>query len=104
MFTQNISGFDWDEGNLSKCQKHGVSIDAIESVFHGDMVVSPDPAHSQYEERFIGIGKTDQGRYVFIAFTLRHRDSMVFVRPISVRYMHTKEVKHYEKEIAHINK
>ena len=29
-----VSGFDWDEGNKSKCQKHGVSIAEIEALFH----------------------------------------------------------------------
>src|SRR5260370_28929712 len=28
-----IAGFDWDEGNRSKCQKHGVSRAVIESMF-----------------------------------------------------------------------
>jgi hypothetical protein len=28
-----VSGFDWDEGNRAKCQKHGVSIPEIEELF-----------------------------------------------------------------------
>jgi uncharacterized DUF497 family protein len=26
-----VSGFDWDEGNRGKCQKHGLSIAQIEA-------------------------------------------------------------------------
>ena len=40
---------------------------------------------------------------VYIALTLCHRDGETFIRPISVRYMHNKEVEHYEKTIAHPN-
>lgn len=96
----DIAGFDWDDGNRSKCQKHGVSLKAIESAFHGAMAVFPDPAHSQNEERFIGIGKTEEGRSIFVAFILRDGGGLTFIRPISARYMHKKEVEHYEKTLT----
>ena len=67
------------------------------------MAVFPDPAHSQDEERFTSIGKTSEGRSVFVAFTLRHHDGETFIRPISARYMHQKEVDYYEKAIAKID-
>jgi uncharacterized DUF497 family protein len=100
MFVQETTGFDWDHGNRDKCQKHGVSVDALESAFHEIMTIFPDPAHSQGEERFIAIGKTDEGRNVFVAFTLRYHGGEAFIRPISARYMHQKEVDYYEKAIA----
>ena len=28
-----VAGFDWDEGNLAKCAKHGVPVDEIEALF-----------------------------------------------------------------------
>jgi hypothetical protein len=31
--TLQVSGFDWDDGNRAKCQKHGVSIAEIEALF-----------------------------------------------------------------------
>jgi uncharacterized DUF497 family protein len=103
MEIQEITGFEWDRGNEAKCQKHGVSIAALQSAFYRTMSTFPDTIHSQSEERFIGIGKTDEERNIFIAFTLRHRDGETFIRPISARYMHKKEVEHYEKTIAHPN-
>ena len=85
MITQGVTGFEWDNGNRDKCQKHGVSVDALESAFDKTMAVFPDPAYSQVEERFTAIGKTSEGRSVFVAFTLRHHDGETFIRPISAR-------------------
>ncbi len=31
--TEGVSGFDWDDGNIEKCQKHGVSLEEIEALF-----------------------------------------------------------------------
>jgi uncharacterized protein len=95
-----FSGFDWDKGNRTKCQKHGVSVAEIESLFHRPLMVAPDLAHSSREERFMAVGTTDAGRHVFIAFTLRRRGQGTLIRPVSARYMHRKEVEHYEKETS----
>ena len=99
-----IAGFDWDDGNRSKCQKHGVSQAAIESVFRSPIAVLPDPLHSKSEERFKAIGRSDAGRLIFFVFTLRTRRGKRLVRPISARFMHKKEVEHYEKETATLQK
>lgn len=95
-----VAGFDWDIGNEEKCQKHGVSLSAIESLFHRPLAVFPDPAHSAQEERFKAIGRTDDARGVLIVFTLRQRSGAIFIRPISARYMHRKEIAYYEEEAA----
>src|SRR5665811_1869930 len=50
------------------------------------------------EQRLRTIGKTAAGRAIFVVFTLRNRGGHIFIRPISARYMHGKEVKSYEKE------
>jgi uncharacterized DUF497 family protein len=99
-----VAGFDWDDANRDKCQKHGVSLPAVESLFRRPLAVAPDPAHSRGEARFKAIGKTDEGRGVLIVFTLRSRAGETFIRPISARYMHAKEVKYYEEEAAKIAK
>ncbi len=99
-----VAGFDWDEGNRLKCQKHGVSQAAIESMFRGSIAVLPDPLHSKAEARFKAIGRSDDGRWIFVVFTLRTRRGRRLVRPISARHMHKKEVKHYEKETATLQK
>ena len=99
-----VAGFDWDEGNRSKCRKHGVSTAAIESIFQSPIAVVPDPLHSEAEERFKAIGKTKRGRGIFVVFTFRMRRGKKLVRPISARYMHIKEIDHYEKETAALAK
>jgi hypothetical protein len=40
-----VDGFGWNEGNRSKCQKHGVSVEAVEARFGGELMVLPDPEH-----------------------------------------------------------
>jgi uncharacterized protein len=93
-----LSGFDWDRGNLEKCQKHGVSRGEIENLFSGFVMMRPDVAHSQAEQRFQAIGEGKSGRRVFLVFTIRTRDGQNLVRPISARYMRRKEIASYEKE------
>lgn len=97
-----FDGFDWDQGNSAKCQKHGLSMALIESLFTRPLAIIPDAPHSHVERRFRAIGETSKGRSVFIVFTLRSRDGKQFVRPISARYMHQKEVDAYEKENSNL--
>ena len=59
---------------------------------------SPDQKHSLKENRLKAIGKTSAGRHVFLVFTVREKKGKQYIRPISARYMHVKEVKHYEEE------
>jgi uncharacterized DUF497 family protein len=93
-----FSGFDWDRGNLEKCQKHGITAEVIESVFDRPVAILPDETHSRTEQRLRAIGKTAEKRGIFVVFTLRRRGDNILIRPISARYMHDKEVKSYEKE------
>ncbi|WP_296514458.1 BrnT family toxin [Phenylobacterium sp.] len=82
-----IAGFDWDEGNSGKCQKHGLSLEAIEAVFRGPFRLAPDLAHSRVETRFLAIGKGDGDRLVLVAFTLRRggRPDPADQRPVHAR-------------------
>ena len=93
-----IAGFDWDAGNRLKCEKHGVTVAEIEFCFSQPITVLPDEAHSGNEERLRAIARSRSGRYVFIVFTVRTRNTKRTIRPISARYMHAKEIAHYEKE------
>lgn len=95
--TFRAAGFDWDDGNRDKCQKHGITISEIEEVFLHSPLVAPDPNHSQSEERLIAIGRTSAGRYAFVAFAMRIRGGRHLVRPVSARFMHAKEIASYEK-------
>lgn len=91
------SGFDWDEGNRAKCEKHGLSIAEIEEVFVQNVRVAPDSKHSRDEDRSIAVGKTNAGRPVFVVFTIRTKNGLRLLRPLTARYMHAKEIAFYEK-------
>jgi hypothetical protein len=62
----------------------------------------PDPSHSRAEERFKAVGRTEEGRHVLIVFTLRTNEGQTFIRPISARFMHVKEINHYEETASKI--
>jgi uncharacterized protein len=90
------SGFEWDEGNSTKNWiEHWVSRRECEQVFlNQPLVVEEDPKHSQRECRHFALGKTDQGRELFVVFTIRG-DA---IRVISARDMNRKEKRIYNEE------
>ena len=91
-----VIGFEWDEGNARKNERHGVSMAEAEQVFfNSPVLVLRDPKHSEVEPRFHALGKTHEGRRLHISFTLR--DGGQFIRVISARDMHRKERAIYEK-------
>ena len=92
-----ISGFDWDDGNRRKNDKHGVSMSEAEQVFFNAPLLLPEDAnHSQLEPRLHALGKTDLGRLLHITLTLR--DDTTLIRVISARDMHRKERAIYEHQ------
>ena len=74
MIDLRVSGYDWDDGNRTKCQQHGISIAEIEALFAQPVRVAPDPKHSAEEDRLIAVGRTSAGRPVFVAFTIRTKN------------------------------
>jgi uncharacterized protein len=93
-----LEGFDWDEGNARKNEKHGVSKAEIEQVFfNAPLVVADDPKHSAAEPRFHALGRTDDDRWLHVTFTARRAGTLL--RPISARPMSRKERKIYEQAI-----
>lgn len=91
-----ITGFNWDDGNARKNEKHGVSMAEAEQVFfNAPLLMLEDSAHSQQEPRVHALGKTDEGRMLHIAFTLRQTG--LLIRVISARDMHRKERAVYEQ-------
>lgn len=97
-----IAGFDWDNGNLAKCRKHGVSAEEIEFLFESGPRIAPDIKHSSAEERFIAVGRGPTGRALFVAFMFRRVDGTFRIRPVSARYMHRKEIDAYEEKGSEI--
>jgi uncharacterized protein len=92
-----ITGFDWDDGNRRKsADKHDVSQAEAENIFFNDpLIIIDDARHSKSELRFNALGKTAQNRLLHVTFTLREYGTKVWV--ISARDMHRKERKAYEQ-------
>jgi len=90
-----VVGFDWDEGNARKNQRHGVSqVEAEDVFFDPRLLVAPDPRHSAAEPRFHALGETSIGRRLHVTFTLRFEGTRI--RVISARDMHRREREAYE--------
>ena len=90
-----VADFVWDDGNKMKCQKHGVSLAEIEQVFRHRPLILSDRTGSM-EVRFNAVGLNAEKRHIFIVFTLREKEKTLFIRPLSARYMHKKEINAYE--------
>ena len=90
-----VEGFDWNEGNKDKnWRKHNVSnAECEEPFFNQPFWVADDVGHSQGEARYYALGRTNAGRHLFIAFTIRQN----MIRVISARDMSRKEREIYAK-------
>ena len=88
-------GFEWDEANAGKnWRAHHVHPSEAEQVFFNKpLLVADDAKHSQQEPRYYVLGRTDQGRMLFIAFAVRKGN----IRVISARDMSRKERKMYSQ-------
>jgi uncharacterized DUF497 family protein len=94
----SYTGFDWDEGNARKNEKHGVTQAEVEQVFlNTPLLLADDLKHSQHESRFRALGRTDFDRRLHITFTERGNGTLI--RPISARNMSRKERAVYEQAV-----
>ena len=93
----NCKGFQWDEGNLDKnWHRHQVTNGECEEVFFNvPFVVAPDVKHSQKEQRYYALGRTDADRWLFVVFTIRGD----LIRVISARDMNIREMRKYAERI-----
>ncbi len=88
--------FEWDEDKAKLNQKkHGVSFEEAASIFNDPLSINfDDPEHSLGENRYIIIGLSHQGRYLFVS----HTDRDDKIRLISARLVTPKERRYYERE------
>ena len=93
---ERITGFDWDDGNARKNEKHGVAqAEAEEVFFNQPLLMLEDQRHRDQEARFHALGTTLDGRFLHVTFTLRGDNTLI--RVISARDMHRKEKSVYEQ-------
>ncbi len=78
-------GFQWDESNSRKnWDKHKVSQGECEQIFFNlPLLAVDDKKHSTKELRYYSLGRTDEGRCLFVVFTIR----AARIRVISARDM-----------------
>ena len=94
---ERIVGFDWDDGNARKNEKHGVSQSEAEQIFFDVRVLMvADVGHSADEPRYHALGTTLDGRRLHVTFALRGDGTRI--RVISARDMHRKERQLYDHE------
>ena len=95
--TYDSDVFEWDGHNVNKIwNKHRVKFSEAEEIFFDERLkITPDIPHSEKEQRHLALGKTREGRYLFVVFTERKGK----LRVISARDMSRKERRGYREEI-----
>lgn len=88
--------FEWDQGNINKNLKHGVTDkESEEPFFNKPLKIFKDTKHSKVENRFVAYGITNSKRKLAIVFTLRDQK----IRVVSSRDQNKKERQTYGKEV-----
>ena len=97
-----VEGFEWDQSNIEKnWEKHPVSYLECEEVFFNQpLLVQEDEIHSKFEPRYYVLGRSNDGRHLFIVFTIRRNKIMV----ISARNMSRRERRIYREQIEESSK
>ncbi|MGA3160140.1 MAG: BrnT family toxin [Terracidiphilus sp.] len=94
MHDEEMSGFEWHPIKAaSNLKKHKVSFEEASTVFKDKQrVEAPDQWHSDDEQRYLGIGRSKQGRILSIYYTFRAGK----IRIISARLAERWERNEYE--------
>jgi len=92
---ENCTGFEWDQGNLTKnWEQHDVSSWECEQIFFNrPLIIKRNKEHSQTENRYYVLGRTNVNRLLFAVFTVRNDK----IRIISARDMTDAEIERYLK-------
>ena len=87
--------FEWDPGKAAgNMRKHKVSFHEAATVFGDKLSIAVlDPDHSQDEDRFLIVGRSDRNRLLIIAYTERQDR----IRIISARELTPVERVDYEE-------
>jgi len=84
-----IESFEWDQRNLHKPLRHGVTPGEAEEVFYNRPFFK-----KTREDRYLALGVTDAGRYLVVVFTYRAG----VVRIITARDMKKSERQYYLRQ------
>ena len=88
--------FEWDDANKHKSLlKHGITNQEAETAFDDSQrLIFYDEKHSEEEDRYICIGKSDLDNILYTVFTFRNGK----IRIISTRPANKKNIGYYEAE------
>ena len=78
-----ISGFDWDDDNVSHIERHQFTPEEVEEVFAGDYKV-----RRTRQKLYLALGESLDGRLAFVVF---RRLSGGMIRVITARDMDDRE-------------
>jgi uncharacterized DUF497 family protein len=89
--------FEWDPRKaVNNLKKHGISFTEAGTVFGDEFAITvSDPDHSDDEDRFITIGRSNRRRLLIVS----HTDRADKIRIISARELTKAERKAYEEAI-----
>lgn len=89
--------FEWDEKkNAVNKRKHGVSFEEARTVFYDvNGIMIPDPDHSESEDRFVLLGRSEILRILVVCHCYRENDEVI--RIISARKANSIERSQYGK-------
>lgn len=88
MLPDEITGFEWDEGNIDKNWiLHQVSNSESEEIFFNKPLIISLAKYLEKEARHFALGITDAGRKLALVYTIRGNK----IRVISARDMSRKE-------------
>ena len=91
-----VIGFDRDDGNARKNERHRVTAAEAEQVFFNvPLLLLDDSRHSDSEVRYRALGKTAAARRLHLSFALRSEAKLI--RVISARDMSRNEKAIYEQ-------
>jgi uncharacterized protein len=87
--------FEWDtEKAKLNAEKHGVTFEEAESVFHDEQAIQfYDDEHSEWEDRFLMLGLSAKLKLLLVCHCFREKDSVI--RIISARKATQAESRHY---------
>lgn len=93
--------FEWDETKArTNLEKHKISFDEASTIFLDPLMITfVDDFHTDKEERFISIGRSEKNRVLLAVHTEREEKSeTTVIRIISCRKATQSERKRYEEE------
>lgn len=100
MSTKIVYHFEWDTAKArTNLTKHGVSFRLATAVFRDPLALTTfDDEHSEDEERWVTLGRTENGQYLVVIHTFSQVSAAeIHIRIVSAREADRQEIRDYEE-------